>query len=112
MEQQEIIKNLIERGKEAGYLTYQEIARQLPEASVTPEELDSLFWTLEEKGIQILDTEEESGGKIKTEEPAAEPNVPVDIELDTQNSIRMYLSEMGRVPLLNREEEVTLSRNI
>jgi RNA polymerase primary sigma factor len=112
MEQQEIIKNLIERGKEAGYLTYQEIARQLPEASVTPEELDSLFWTLEEKGIQILDTDEESGGKIKTEEPAAEPNVPVDIELDTQNSIRMYLSEMGRVPLLNREEEVTLSRNI
>jgi len=112
MEHQEIIKNLIDRGKEAGYLTYQEIARQLPEASVTPEELDSLFWTLEEKGIQILDTEEESGGKIKTEEPAAEPNVPVDIELDTQNSIRMYLSEMGRVPLLNREEEVTLSRNI
>ena len=112
MDQQEVIKNLIERGKEAGYLTYQEIARQLPEASVTPEELDSLFWTLEEKGIQILDTEEESGGKLKTEEPPAEPNVPVDIELDTQNSIRMYLSEMGRVPLLNREEEVTLSRNI
>jgi len=112
MEQQEVIKNLIERGKEAGYLTYQEIARQLPESSVTPEELDSLFWTLEEKGIQILDTEEESGGKLKTEEPPVEPTVQVDIELDTQNSIRMYLSEMGRVPLLNREEEVTLSRNI
>ncbi len=46
--------------------------------------------------------------KVDTPEGAPQP----EVELDTQNSIRMYLSEMGRVPLLTREQEVTLSRNI
>ncbi|MFN0117753.1 MAG: sigma-70 family RNA polymerase sigma factor [Elusimicrobiota bacterium] len=101
-----LMKGLVNQGKEAGYITYEEIMRRLPE-NTTPEDLDVFFGQLEEMGIQVLEQEESVRGK-ETAEGAPAP----EVELDTQNSIRMYLSEMGRVPLLNREEEVTLSRNI
>ncbi len=103
-----LIQSLINQGKEAGYLTYEEIMRRLPE-STTPEDLDNFFGTLEEMGIQVLESES-STRPISDQVEGATPQP--EIELDTQNSIRMYLSEMGRVPLLTREEEVTLSRNI
>lgn len=102
-----LMKGLINQAKEAGYITYEEIMRRLPE-NTTPEDLDSFFSTLEEMGIQVLESEET--GRVKAEGPEGAP--APEIELDTQNSIRMYLSEMGRVPLLTREEEVSLSRNI
>src|SRR3954471_6184505 len=100
-----LIQSLVKQGKEAGYITYEEIMRRLPE-NTTPEDLDNFFGQLEEMGIQVLENEETR----KPEAPEGEK--PPEVELDTQNSIRMYLSEMGRVPLLNREEEVNLSRNI
>ena len=101
-----LIQGLINQGKEAGYITYEEIMRRLPE-NTTPEDLDNFFGMLEEIGIQVLETED-------SKNPAAGPEgTPApEVELDTQNSIRMYLSEMGRVPLLKREEEVSLSRSI
>ncbi|MCB4756011.1 MAG: sigma-70 family RNA polymerase sigma factor [Elusimicrobia bacterium] len=102
-----LLQGLINQGKEAGYLTYEEIMRRLPE-NTTPEDLDNFFGTLEDMGIQVLESEDSV--RLKSEPSEGSP-VP-EIELDTQNSIRMYLSEMGRVPLLTREEEVTLSRNI
>jgi len=102
-----LMKGLISQGKEAGYITYEEIMRRLPE-NTTPEDLDVFFGTLEEMGIQVLEGEDTGRPKAETQEGAPVP----EIELDTQNSIRMYLSEMGRVPLLTREQEVTLSRNI
>ncbi len=103
-----LIKSLVKQGKEAGYITYDEIMRRLPE-NTTPEDLDNFFGTLEEMGIQVLESEDTE----RTKPVSSEAGTPApEIELDTQNSIRMYLSEMGRVPLLKREEEVTLSRNI
>jgi RNA polymerase primary sigma factor len=109
MNYQDILRGLIEHGKEAGYLTYEEISQKLPEANVTTEELDSLFGTLEELGIDVVEKGEEPG-KPRSEGPE-ESGLP-EIELDTQNSIRMYLSEMGKVPLLTREQEVSLARSI
>src|SRR4051812_22340432 len=102
-----LMKGLISQGKEAGYITYEEIMRRLPE-NTTPEDLDNFFGTLEEMGIQVLEADDNSRTKGDAPEGSPQP----EVELDTQNSIRMYLSEMGRVPLLKREEEVTLSRNI
>ncbi|MCG3203521.1 MAG: RNA polymerase sigma factor RpoD [Elusimicrobia bacterium] len=102
-----LMKGLISQGKEAGYITYEEIMRRLPE-NTTPEDLDNFFGQLEEMGIQVLEGEDTGRAKPIVPEGTPQP----EIELDTQNSIRMYLSEMGRVPLLTREQEVTLSRNI
>ncbi len=107
----EVLRGLIEHGKEAGFLTYEEISQKLPETHLTAEELDSLFGTLEEMGIEVVERSEDVGRVRSTDSPVEEIGVP-DIELDTQNSIRMYLSEMGKVPLLSREQEVALARSI
>jgi RNA polymerase primary sigma factor len=106
---QDLVRGLIEHGKETGFLTYEEISQKLPETSFTTEELDTLFGKLEEMGIDVVERGEEPG-RPKHEGPD-EMGVP-EIELDTQNSIRMYLSEMGKVPLLTREQEVSLARSI
>src|SRR5947207_10794624 len=90
-----LMKGLVNQGKEAGYITYEEIMRRLPE-NTTPEDLDNFFGTLEEMGIQVLESEDTNRPKPIAAEGAPAP----EVELDTQNSIRMYLSEMGRVPLL------------
>ncbi len=112
MNYQDVLRGLIEHGKETGYVTYEEISQKLPETHLTTEELDSLFGTLEELGIDVVERgEEPSAARAKAAEPAEEIGVP-DLELDTQNSIRMYLSEMGKVPLLSREQEVSLARSI
>src|SRR5437763_1950279 len=103
------IKKLIEHGKEAGYLTYDEINRRLPEQSIGGEELDELFGTLEDLGIEVVDREEDL---IRPTEKPAEEEVLPDLGAETTNSIRMYLTEMGKVPLLTREQELTLTRNI
>src|SRR5882762_11568565 len=103
------IKSLIEKGKEAGYLTYEEINRKLPEGVIGGEELDDLFGTLEDLGIEVVDREEDL--TRPAEKPVEEEVLP-DIGAETTNSIRMYLTEMGKVPLLTREQELTLTRNI
>jgi RNA polymerase primary sigma factor len=105
---QEVVRGLIEHGKEAGFLTYEEISQKLPETNFTTEELDTLFGKLEEMGIDVVERGDDRRHKPDGPE---EMGVP-DLELDTQNSIRMYLSEMGKVPLLTREQEVNLARSI
>src|SRR5687767_5787686 len=101
--------DLIEMGKEHGYLTLEEINRSLTGAHMSSEEIDGLMSTLEDLGIEVVNRKKfkvASGGEKEayTEEWESSP--------DVSNSIRMYLSEMGKVPLLNREEEVTLARNV
>ena len=104
------IKALIDQGKEAGFLTYEEINRRLPEGVIGGEELDDLFGTLEDLGIEVVDREEDL---LRPSDKPAEEEVPLpDIGVETTNSIRMYLTEMGKVPLLTREQELTLTRNI
>jgi len=103
------VKALIEQGKEAGFLTYDEINRRLPEQAIGGEELDDLFGTLEDLGIEVVDREEDL---IRPADKPAEEEVLPDLGTETTNSIRMYLTEMGKVPLLTREQELTLTRNI
>jgi len=73
------------------------------------EEIEELMSTLEDLGVDIVDRKKTKSAATKTEEvQSAEWTASVDIS----NSIRMYLSEMGRIPLLNRDEELTLARNV
>src|SRR5258708_37768581 len=104
------IKKLIEQGKEAGFLTYEEINRRLPEGVIGGEELDELFGTLEDMGIEVVDRESDL---LRPADKTPEEEVPLpDLGVETTNSIRMYLTEMGKVRLLTREQELTLTRNI
>ena len=103
------MKNLIDLGKEHGYLTLEEISRSLSMSNMKSEEVDELMSTLEDLGIEVVDRKKTAVAPVVEKERFAEEwNASSDIS----NSIRMYLSEMGRVPLLNREEEVTLARNV
>lgn len=103
------LKNLIDLGKEHGYLTLEQISRSLSVSNMKSEDVDVLMHTLEDLGIEVVD-------RKGTKPPPAAERERYSEEwtgsTDISNSIRMYLSEMGRVPLLNREEEVTLARNV
>src|SRR3990167_4443177 len=122
----EILKELIEQGRDVGYLTYEDIHRQLPDSNINNEELDRLYTTLQEMGIPIIRKQDETAVLERQRvgvNPLLEPLVPeeveapvheppVEMEVDTQNSIRMYLTEMGKVPLLHRDQEINLAKNI
>jgi RNA polymerase primary sigma factor len=101
------LKKLIAKGKQRGYITYEEMNDELPEENISPEELDSLLMTLDEMGIEIIDEEEASkrseafGDEAgKNEEAKEEPEAE---EIDTEakridDPVRMYLTQMGEIP--------------
>ena len=105
-------KNLIEMGKEHGYLTLEEISRSLTMSNMKSEEVDELMSTLEDLGIEVVDRKGPKPAAPLPERERERFTEEWNAGSDISNSIRMYLSEMGRVPLLNREEEVTLARNV
>jgi RNA polymerase primary sigma factor len=111
------IQKLIDAGKEKGYLTYNEVNDLLPGDMNSPDDLDDLVTTINTQGIDILDGGPKIGG---TERDEFEPEEGEDVELDltpgtlekTNDPVRMYLREMGTVPLLTREGEVEIARRI
>ena len=112
-EYKEKISELIEQGKETGKLTYQEINEQLPESIIDSDEIDDILTKLDELGIDVVDkialierqekAEEEKGGLV--------PITPTT-EIETSDSIKMYLNEMGKVSLLSRPQEMYLAKSI
>ena len=111
------VKQLISIGKEKGYLLYDEVNELLPADVTSSEDLDDLFSTFSSAGIEVVDSEKtyrEEKLLDRTGEGAEE------IELDltpgaldkTNDPVRMYLREMGTVPLLTREGEVEIAKRI
>ena len=109
------IDTLIEVGKEKGYLTYGDVNEMLPdEIASSPEDLDDLITTIGTQGIDLLDSPKFGGHKDFDLEEGE------DVELDltpgtlekTNDPVRMYLREMGTVPLLTREGEVEIAKRI
>jgi RNA polymerase primary sigma factor len=104
----EKIKELVRLAHEQGYLTYSDITEALPDAFVGPEELDEIYVKLRNLEVEIVDQSEVD--RIKQPEPEEEDEkVRLDI-LD--DPVRMYLRQMGQVPLLTREQEVEISKRI
>ena len=102
------IKELVQLAHEQGYLTYSDINDALPDTLVTPEELDEVYVKLRNLEVAIVDQAEVD--RIKQAESEDEDEkVRLDI-LD--NPVRMYLKQMGQVPLLTREQEVAISKRI
>ncbi|HKS75869.1 MAG TPA: RNA polymerase sigma factor RpoD [Terriglobales bacterium] len=112
------IKKLIDAGKEKGYLTYDQVNDLIPHDVHSPEDLDDLLTTIGTQGIDVLE-----GPKLPSaalDKKFDEEELGEDVELDltpgalekTNDPVRMYLREMGTVPLLTREGEVEIAKRI
>jgi RNA polymerase primary sigma factor len=113
---EEDIQKLIDAGKEKGYLTYNEVNDLIPGDLHSPDDLDDLLTTIGTQGIDVL----EGGPKFGADKFESEGEEGEDVELDltpgtlekTNDPVRMYLREMGTVPLLTREGEVEIAKRI
>lgn len=110
-EMNERVRNLIRKSKEQGYLTYGDINEELPETVESASEIENVITILENLDIDIIDSEEVELYKQRLEEHNEEEMRSAQSDI-LDDPVRMYLKQMGQVPLLTREEEVAISKRI
>ncbi len=110
---QEKLKELIRLAKEQGYLTFEDINEILPDGMHEVDEIEAVLQRLRSMDFDVIDASEvdryKDGRKEQEEEEEEKPDTRLDI-LD--DPVRMYLKQMGQVPLLTREQEVEISKRI
>ncbi len=125
-----LIQILIEKGRKKGFLTYEEMNDELPEDATSPAQLDNLLSTLDEMGVNIINeadvvktsnndfevTDESRPGnlegELKNDELLEKELLATETVRRIDDPIRMYLTQMGEIPLLTRKSEISLARKI
>ncbi len=110
----EQLKPLVQKGRKQGFITYQELLKAMPEAEDNLILLDDIYTLFLDLNIEIIDTKDAifTNDKKSAKEEEEDPRKEIDLQDISDDSVRMYLSEIGNVPLLNAEQEVTLGRAI
>src|SRR6266540_5896835 len=110
------VRQLIQVGKEKGYLLFDEVNEMLPSEITSAEDLDDLFNAFGTAGIEVVDSDKAYRGEKDFDRDGSEDGPELDLTpgaLDkTNDPVRMYLREMGTVPLLTREGEVAIAKRI
>ena len=107
------IRELVDSGKQKGYVLYDEVNELLPDDIATGPELDELLADFDSAGVEILEEPKlEFDKKLDENEEFAELELAQDFGDKTNDPVRMYLREMGTVPLLTREGEIELAKRI
>jgi RNA polymerase primary sigma factor len=117
------LKRLIARGKERGYITYDELNETLPQNQLSSDQIDEAMTTIAEMGISIVDSDEVDETLTEVEQPSreltgfetgfeAEEEAAESAAGRTDDPVRMYLREMGNVELLSREGEISIAKRI
>ncbi len=111
------VKKLLQRGKERGFVTYDELNSALPPEEVSSEQIEDTMTTLSELGINVVENEESEEAATEDAKPEAGTALTTTSDDDqdlgrTDDPVRMYLREMGSVELLSREGEIAIAKRI
>lgn len=118
---------LVALGRKKGHLTYEEINNFLPEEITSSEQIEKVFTLLDKENIEIIDSEEDSVKAVNKEENTDEPKQMLDaerqhaaepveaqevVDIGIEDPVKMYLRQMGQIPLLSRQDEIRLAQEI
>ena len=109
------LKKLVAKGKERGFVTYDELNAVLPQDQVSSEQIEDVMTMLSELGINLIESEENEDAVAASQKPDAEApaqEAPTEEYDRTDDPVRMYLREMGSVELLSREGEIAIAKRI